>query len=127
MIASANPIGMLTMPTFCSGKAGCAFTGTVQPGPMATSQMVTAGPPGHRREDCGEGHRSDERQEELAACGAEVLGAQELGQARCGEVAVRLAVCGYGGADFRLAHQCRCAEAKERGHYVKRPDQAHRP
>ena len=33
------------MPTFCSGKAGCSFTGTVQPGPMATSQMVTAVPP----------------------------------------------------------------------------------
>src|SRR2546423_15308707 len=45
MIASTNPTGMLTMPTFCSGKAGCAFTGTVQPGPMATSQMVTAVPP----------------------------------------------------------------------------------
>src|SRR2546430_13381871 len=45
MIASANPIGMLTMPRVGSGKAGWAFTGTVQPGPMATSQMVTAVPP----------------------------------------------------------------------------------
>src|SRR5438094_218522 len=36
---------MLTMPTFCSGKAGFGLAGTVQPGPMATSQIVTRLPP----------------------------------------------------------------------------------
>jgi len=45
MIASANPIGMLTMPTFWSGNAGWALAGSVQPGPMATSQIVTTVPP----------------------------------------------------------------------------------
>src|SRR5207245_7573107 len=45
MIASANPIGMLTMPTFWSGNGGWALAGSVSLGPMATSQIVTTVPP----------------------------------------------------------------------------------
>src|ERR1700687_6311888 len=40
-----KPTGMATMPTFWSGNAGCATAGRVQPGPTATSQMVTTVPP----------------------------------------------------------------------------------
>src|SRR5258708_36278221 len=36
---------MTTMPTFGNGKAGCATAGRVQPGPIATSHMVTTVPP----------------------------------------------------------------------------------
>src|SRR5258706_7709613 len=40
-----KPTGIATMPTFCNGKAGWATAGSVQPGPTATSQMVTTVPP----------------------------------------------------------------------------------
>src|SRR5919201_5861985 len=43
-MAATNPSGMLTMPTFWSGKAGFLTAGSVQPGPIETSQMVTIVP-----------------------------------------------------------------------------------
>src|SRR3982074_2735622 len=44
-MARRKPSGMLTIPTFCRGNAGFLTAGRVQPGPIATSQIVMTVPP----------------------------------------------------------------------------------
>src|SRR5207245_9298556 len=70
---------------------------------------------GHHREDGRERDSRDKREQELSAGCAEELGADEFGQVRRRQVAVRLAVRSHCGADLCLAHKGCGPESEERG------------